>query len=411
MSPVAPCTEAVGGPAVPSRLGPVRAATVAVAVLGSAILPVILIATLAARIADDIPLGSKKLGFAVAVFWAAAALSAPAAGRLVDRVGGGTGVHAAGAVSALGSLGIAILADGYAALVALLALCGVGSALAAPGMSALVSRQMDPGRRGTVIGFQQSGPPVATLVAAVALPLVAEPLGWRACFAIAAALAVVAAASVPGAECDLPHRASTGQTAGLLPLALGGGLAAAAASAAVAFLVPFALDEGLGTTGSAAVLAGASACAVAARIALGIRADRTGADRFVPMGVLLVAGASGFVLLATAATWAIVVGSLLAIGAGWGWAGLLILAAIERRPDAPGAAVGSAVSGLFAGAVLGPLVAGLLSDVSPRAVWLACAAASLAAAALLLGERGAPELSGRSAPRRRASRRAAARTP
>ena len=54
---------------------------------------------------------------------------------------------------------------------------------------------------------------------------------------------------------------------------------------------------------------------------------------------------------------ALVAGSL-----GWAWPGGLNLAVVQRSPEAPAWAVGVMMTGLFAGAVAGPLLVGVLAD-------------------------------------------------
>ena len=81
--------------------------------------------------------------------------------------------------------------------------------------------------------------------------------------------------------------------------------------------------------------------------------------QFVIIG--LGAGAA-YALLATQARGLVVVGVLLAFGAGWGWPGLLHFALVERFPDTPGAATGVVQTGLAAGTAVGPIVFGVLVD-------------------------------------------------
>lgn len=83
-----------------------------------------------------------------------------------------------------------------------------------------------------------------------------------------------------------------------------------------------------------------------------------------------------------------VAGSIVAGGLGWGWPGLLSLAVVRQSPEAPGAAMGIAATGLFAGAVLGPIAAGgLVEETSFDALWVACGVLSLLAALVVAGAR------------------------
>ena len=124
------------------------------------------------------------------------------------------------------------------------------------------------------------------------------------------------------------------------------------------------------------------------RVGLGLAVDRSGGD---PLGVavtLLAAGAAGCLLLATATPWMVAGGALVAGGLGWAWTGLLTLAVVRLRPDAPGEAVGRLMAGVFAGAVAGPAVVGVLArDGAFTPAWLACAASAALAAASIAAAR------------------------
>jgi hypothetical protein len=61
---------------------------------------------------------------------------------------------------------------------------------------------------------------------------------------------------------------------------------------------------------------------------------------------------------------------------------------VQRSPDAPAWAVGVLMSGLFAGAVAGPLVVGLLAGAGWFAGgWIACAVFALGAAGIVAATR------------------------
>ena len=66
----------------------------------------------------------------------------------------------------------------------------------------------------------------------------------------------------------------------------------------------------------------------------------------------------------------------------------LNLAVVQRSPDAPAWAVGVMMAGLFAGAVAGPLVVGLLARADHfTAAWIMCSAFALLAAATIVATR------------------------
>ena len=64
-------------------------------------------------------------------------------------------------------------------------------------MSALLKLEVATQRQGLAFGAQQSGATLGALLAGLALPAVAIPLGWRWAYVAAAALALGAAAFAP----------------------------------------------------------------------------------------------------------------------------------------------------------------------------------------------------------------------
>jgi MFS family permease len=164
-------------------------------------------------------------------------------------------------------------------------------------------------------------------------------------------------------------------------LALAAALASAAGVGLVSFLVLYAVDNGMSETGAGLLLAGVSLAAATSRVALGVVADRGGRDPLRPVVVMLAGSVAAYVLLIAGAPVAIAGGALLAGGLGWAWPGALNLAVVQRRPEAPAWAVGVMMSGLFAGAVAGPLTIGLMAENGLFSeAWLACAAFALLAA-------------------------------
>jgi MFS family permease len=73
--------------------------------------------------------------------------------------------------------------------------------------------------------------------------------------------------------------------------------------------------------------------------------------------------------------------ALLAGTLGWAWPGGLNLAVVQRSPQAPAWAVGVMMTGLFVGAIGGPLLTGFLAEHDLfELAWTACAVFALLAA-------------------------------
>jgi predicted MFS family arabinose efflux permease len=132
------------------------------------------------------------------------------------------------------------------------------------------------------------------------------------------------------------------------------------------------------------VAAAGSACSLAARVALGARADRRRDYGYRTVVLLLVAGALGFALMTAGTAAPFVIGSMVAFALGWGWPGLFNLAVVEHHRDAPAAATGVTQTGIYVGAAGGPLAFGLLSGpLGYDGAWAAVAGISLAGALVM----------------------------
>src|SRR5919106_295895 len=252
-----------------------------------------------------------------------------------------------------------------ASLAPLLLIAGVANALGGPSVSALLKREVADHSQGLAFGAQQAGAPMGALLAGLALPALAIPFGWQWAFVAAAGLALFAVAFAPGAAATGARSAPAGRHPRGFSSVHALGVAAVLASAAgvgfVSFLVTYAVDSGMSEVAAGLLLAGVSLAATTSRIAMGVFADRAGQEPLRPVAALLA-------------------GSL-----GWAWPGGLTLAVVQRSPEATGWAVGVMMTGLFVGAVTGPLLTGFLAEHELfEAAWIACAALALMAAATIV---------------------------
>jgi predicted MFS family arabinose efflux permease len=116
-----------------------------------------------------------------------------------------------------------------------------------------------------------------------------------------------------------------------------------------------------------------------------VLADRGRQEPLCPVAAMLVASVAGYLLLTAGEPAVVVVAALLAGGLGWAWPGGLTLAVVQRTPQAPGWAVGVMMTGLFVGAVTGPLLTGFLAEHDLFvAAWITCAGLALLAAATIV---------------------------
>jgi MFS family permease len=285
----------------------------------------------------------------------------------------------------LACVAIAAFADSALALIALLLVAGVGNAVGGPTVSMLLRREVASHRQGVAFGAQQAGASLGALLAGLALPAIAIPFGWRWAYAGVAVLALAAASLAPrsqgpegnGRAPELHARGFSSVHA----LALAAALASAAGVGFISFLVTYSVDSGMSEGAAGLLLGGVSLVSTLSRIGLGAIADRAQEKALRPVPAMLALSMAGYLLLIVGEPWLIVLAALLAGSVGWAWPGALTLAVVRRSPGAPAWAVGVMMSGLFAGAVGGPLLVGLLAEHDSFAgAWITCAAFALLSA-------------------------------
>jgi MFS family permease len=370
-----------------------RALVTGVTLVATGALPGFLAAALAPRIRDDFAFASSSLGLAAAVFYLVSMIFSSSLGRLVERIGPVVGMRAGASLTALACLAVAALANSAAGLIALLALAGVANAMASPAVSAALRYEIAPPRQGLAFGSQQAGASIGALLAGLALPAVAIPLGWRWAYVGVAALALAAAVASPG-HIPRPAPHARGRPPKGLGIVHAIGLTAFFASAAsvgfISFIVSYAVERGIDQSAAGVLLAVVSLCAAVSRIGLGALADRGGQDALRPVPAMFAVSAAAYLLLIAGSPALIVVAALVVGSFGWAWPGALNLAVVQYSPQAPAWAVGVMLGGLFAGAVAGPLTIGLLADHGHFAVaWVFCFCSALLATVTVLAVRRA----------------------
>ncbi len=402
------------------RVATTRAVGVVAGGLTCASLPAFLTGALSAQIGETLGTSAAAVGGGATAFFLAGAAASVPGGRLTDRIGATAAVRAGATISGIAVLGIATLVDAWWQLIVLLALAGTAMSLIDPGGARILGVAVPRRRQGLGFGIKEASVTLASLLAGVAVPALGATAGWRPAFILGLVVAVAVLVAVPGgidppapgprrlaggrAGAGRPHvaaddprvAADAGGPAAEVPrrplllAAVGAALGGGAATAAATFLVPAGLSAGLGPSAAGALLAVASGTAIVTRLAAGHRADTARPDALRSIVVLQLAGALGMGLLIAPGILAAVTGSVLALGAGWGWTGLLFLAAVRLAPQAPGRASGTVLAGLGVGGALGPAVfATVTSSGSYTLAWTLAAAAMLAGAVASHGARRA----------------------
>ncbi len=351
--------------------------TIAVATVG--VLPAFLTGGMAVQISTELGFGAAYLGLAVALFFTSAALSSVFMGRFVERVGSHTGMRLSAVISASSMLGVALFARSWEVLVVFLMVGGLANSMSHPSANLSLAREVPASRQGLSFGIKQSAIPTATLLAGLAVPLVAVTLGWRWAFVIGAVVATAFIFCVPKHEhpvvSEKPSKnvAAAVRLRALVVLTVGFGLGSMAATPLGSFVVTWAVESGIRVESAGFLLAAGSALSILVRVSMGHVADGMSGGRLRIVAGMLTLGIAGFLLLATGSPAAIVVGTLVAFAAGWGWPGLFNFAVVKSNPLAPAAATGITQTGASSGAAVGPLTFGFLVETtSYETAWTVC---------------------------------------
>jgi MFS family permease len=367
-----------------------QALAISVAAQTLAVLPVFLLGSLWPLIGADAGLDAFGLGVAVACYYLASAAGSGTLSHLSDTFGPWRTIRAGLGLGALALVGIAVLPAHLASFGGTLAIAGLANGFIQPAANVAIARGVGLGTQGFAFGLKQSAIPAATLAGGLAVPGIALTLGWRAAFALAAALTLAAILRLPrdGASARLAtrHGIRSLDRRVLLTFAAMSGCGAGCANAMASFLVPSVVASGHEMAAAGLVLAAGSMVSIVMRLALGLAADRLAFSLLPAVALLFLGGAAGYLALAFSEGWAtILAGTFLAFGLGWGWSGLSILAIVRWSGPAAAAATGFTQAGVFVGAIIGPFAFGSLAErASYPTAWLALAGVATLAALLAL---------------------------
>ena len=248
----------------------------------------------------DLGLSRAELGaLTTAMFVAAAGLS-PVSGRIVDRIGGRRSMLMLFAATAAG-LVLAAVARTYLMLLAATLVTGVGFALGNPATNHVLAFHVDPHRKGTLTGVKQSGVQAGAFLAGIALPGLADGVGWRG--ALLASLVLPVVGLVLAFVLVPPTAAASAARGAVVPrgvwwLAVYAAMMGAGVSAIGAYLPLYAV-EAVGTSAAvggalAALMGGAG---VLARLGWGSWGDRTSRSLATPLLWLAVGAVLATVIL------------------------------------------------------------------------------------------------------------------
>lgn len=362
----------------------------------SAVLPVFLTGALAVQIRRDMNLSPSLLGTAVATFFAFAALSSFTAGRISHKTNGSRTMRICLIASSLTLLGLGTVARDYYIFLAFLAIAGVINGSLQPPINIFISHVIPKRRQGFAYGVKQAAVPVATLLAGMAVPIVALTIGWRFAYVGASPLGIILFFFVPksvsppppegGDSLDSPKRPSA---APIAMLALAMGLGTGAANSLGAFIVSSLVHSGWNPGVAGLLTVAGSAVGASARIGNGLLADRRNGKHFLFAAWSALIGGLGYLMFVLGYAWLIIPAIIISYGAGWGWNGLFIFGVVRNFTKYAGYATGTVQSGAYVGSVLGPLAFGIVVEKAGySAAWTMAMLFSIAAAgAIVIGRR------------------------
>lgn len=360
----------------------------------TAAFPAFLAGAVGVQLREDLDFGEGRLGGAIAVYFAAAAVASTTLGRSAQRFGPTNALRTGAVTSATALICIAAFAQSWVTLYAFLALAGLSNSLVQPSANLLLSDRFEDRNLGFAMGLKQSGMPLATLLGGAAVPAFALTVGWRWAYVAAVAIPTLAFVLLSLVHADRTHvppkrhgRVET-PIGPLLLLTVAMVFGGAAATALGGFLVSSAVESGVPDGLAGWMLTIGSVCGITVRLVAGARADRGTIEPLATCTVMLALGAVAFAGFAIQEAWTVYAFTPLAFGAGWAWPGLYHLAVVQRNRQAAATATGITQAGAYIGAGGGPLLFGVIVDATSYEVaWLVAAGyAAFGAVALVASQ-------------------------
>ncbi len=342
---------------------------------------------------QDFTLSKSQLGLLTTLFFGVGGLLSPAAGGLVDRLGGRRVLIASFIVLALGVAGAAA-AQTFVLLLAMTALAGLALAVGNPVTNKLVAVHLPEGRRGVTMGVKQAGVQIGAFLTGALLAPAAAAWGWRTALAASVAMPV---AGIAASLRTVPHDTEAGPRIArrdrrplppsVMWLTAYGFLMGAGVAGVNAYLPLYAVEElGVSVQFAGAVVALIGFVGIVSRVIWGGLAER-GTGYIVPL-LLMAAGAIvaiGLIVASTHLGPALLWPAALIFGATavtWNAIGMLAIVTEAQAADA-GRASGPVVLGFYVGFVPSPIVFGLIVDAtsSYQTAWTVTALVFVVAAA------------------------------
>jgi MFS family permease len=321
---------------------------------------------------DEFSISRSQLGLLTTSAFVVGALCSPAAGSLVDRLGGRRVFLGSMAVVGLAIVGMAV-APSFALMLVFAGVAGVALCCCNPMTNKLIAAHLRPGERGITMGLKQAGVQIGAFLIGVLVPSLAAAVGWR--FALASTIvmplvAAIAAFSLIERERDLPPQeigSKTGSLEDIVWWVTAYAVLMGAGVATIGTYLPLYAYEQLGfSVGTAGLVIGAmGAIGIPSRVVWGWVGERYG--RFaLPLALMGIGSAVATVLVIGAGSersWLLWPAVVLfgATAVTWNVVGMLAIVA-EVDTGAAGLASGYVQTGFYSGFVVSPPLFGYLAD-------------------------------------------------
>jgi fucose permease len=325
------------------------------------------------------------------------------AGHVTDRIGAGRSLTLALLGVAAGVI-IALLAPGRWVFLGGAFVTGLGYGAVNPATNVLSTALVPRRRRALFLSVKQTGVTVGGLAAGLALPRLAQWLGWRSALTLPIAVllcGVLMGLWAAGREAagwfDSTRGAPAGRPAStslslprIAPTALFGFVMSGVQFSLAGYLTVYLVDtHGFSTTAAGTALSVAFASACFGRIAWGWLSDRWFASHAATLALIAAASAAAIAAMASGigglSLWLIVVMIGLSSIA---WNGVYMALITEPATrDGLGRATGRGLTAIYAGSALVPPLLGAVKDATGSwpAAWGVAIGAVLLAGAILAG--------------------------
>jgi len=348
---------------------------------------------LAGYLLDEFAISRSQLGLLTTALFIVGGLCSPPAGRLVDIWGGRRVALAAMAIATTGVWAMAA-APSFVLMLVGAALAGLALASSNPTTNSLVATHISPGERGVTMGVKQAGVQVGGFGVGLALPWMAEQIGWRGAMATLGVVSIATFIAIirvipPDVQVTEPSdsaRRSAPLEAGVWWMTAYALLMGAGVAGISAYLPLYSQEEvGLSVGSAGLLVATMGAVGIASRVTLGWVTEHFG---HIEVFLLLMAVgsvlASVMVLLAApSAPWLLWVAAV-TFGVSaitWNTVGMIAVLA-EVGPEDAGRASGYVQSAFYGGFAASPVVLGYSIDATDnyRIAWISVALAFVLAA-------------------------------